>query len=150
MKRVWLIAFAILITACETVPPIEFGFDDFEPVTAEVTYPSTLPKISPLQCYPTESDCKVVGYKLSSDIDKLEAYQVLADSNTDIAALNAKALELAIQQSAELVIAGKANENLWKIREEQLIRERRLRQQDKWYYRILLLGAVVVGAVSAN
>ena len=151
MKRVLLIAFAILTTACETTPPpIDFGFEDFKPVQAEVTYPSTLPKISPLECWPSEVNCQVVGYTSSTDIDKLDAYKILAESNTALATLNAEVIELVLEQADELVVAGKASEQIWKIREEQLMRERIMRQQDKWYYRLLLLGVITAGALTAN
>lgn len=153
MKHLWLIAFAILMTACETVPPpIEFTFEKFETIDQKVTYPEELPKIRDLQCYPGESDaeCKIAGYTSSADIDVFETYKIRAESNTAIAQGNAEALESTIQQTEELVAAGRAQENITKIREEQLQFERWQRQIDKWYYRALLVLVGAAGIYAAN
>lgn len=149
MKHLLLIAFAILITACETAPPpLEFTFEKFETIEAEVTYPAELPKIAKLKCYPGEGDgnCKIVGYVDAADIDRLAAYKIRAEGNTTIAQANAEALESVLKQTAELVAAGQAEENITKIREEQLSTERMLRQQDKWFYRgmLALAGLAIV------
>lgn len=153
MKHLLLIASAILITACETTPPIELEtFEAFEAIDAEVTYPAVLPKIRDLECYPgeTDDDCKVAGYTSAADIDIFEAYKIRAEGNTGIAQGNAEALEYVLEQAAELVAAGKAAENITKIREEQLANERKLRQQDKWYYRLMLLFVGAAGVYAAH
>jgi hypothetical protein len=149
MKHLLLIAFAILITACETAPPpIEFTFEKFELIEAEAEYPKELGRIKDLECYPGEevdedNPCQVAGYTRSDDIDALEAYKIRAEGNTDVAQANAEAIDSLLGQAAELVSAGIASENIQKIREEQVQTERRARQQEKWYYRLMLL---LVGA----
>lgn len=153
MRHLLLIALAILITACETAPPpLEFTFEEFETIEAEATYPDELPKIRPLECYPggEDNDCSVAGYTLSEDIDAYEEYKIRAEGNTIIAQENAEALDGALGQAAELVAAGRAQEHIAKIREEQLRHERMLRQQDKWYYRIMLALAGAALVVTAN
>jgi len=153
MKHLSLIAFAILITACETAPPpLEFTFEEFETIEAEATYPDELPKLKPLECYPggEEDDCTVAGYTLPEDIDALEAYKIRAEGNTAVAQANAEALDGSLEQAAELVAAGRAQEHIAKIREEQLRHERMLRQQDKWYYRIMLALAGAALVVTAD
>ena len=145
MKHLWLIASAILMTACETVPPpMEFTFEEFKTIEAEVTYPEELPKLRELECYPGEADeCKIAGYTSTRDIDVFETYKIRAKSNTTIAQGNAEALEAVLEQADELVAAGKAQEQITRIREEQLYTERALRVREKWYYRAML---VLVGA----
>jgi len=146
MKLVWLIASAILITACEaTPPPIEFTFEKFEAIEATVTYPEELPKLQELECYPGEGDaCKIAGYSTEAALDTFAAYKIRATSNTTIAQNNGEALQTVLEQNEELIGAGKAAENIYKIREEQLQYERRQREIEKWYYRGLI--AIVTGA----
>lgn len=152
MRHLLLVALAISITACETgSPPIEFTFDNFELIEAEAEYPKPLGKIRDLECYPGEGeDCKVAGYTSGTDIDALEAYKIRAEGNTEVAQANAEAVDGLLAQQAELVAAGIAEENMRKIREEQLAWERQQRQREKWYYRLMLLLVGAAGVYSAN
>lgn len=153
MKHLWLVAFAILITACETAPPsIEFTFEKFELIEAEAEYPKELGKIKDLECYPGESDaeCKVAGYTSAADIDALEAYKIRAEGNTEVAHQNAVAIDALLGQAAELVSAGIASENIQKIREEQLQSERAARLREKWYYRLMLVLVGGAGVIASN
>ena len=144
MNHLWLIVLAISITACETIPePIEFTFHNLELITAEVEHPKELGKIRDLECYPSTQDCQIAGYTSGDDIDALEAYKIRAEGNTEVAANNADAIKLLLEQQQELVAAGIASENIQKIREEQLRFERQERIKEKWYYRLMLL---IVGA----
>ncbi len=142
MKVLWLIAFAILISGCETTPPIDFGstFADYQTTEKEVTYAKELPKIEKLQCYPDEGDqCHIVGYTSTDDIDRLETYKIRSEANVTIANENATALEYILEENKELVAAGRAQENITKIREEQLQFEKAERMREKWYYRLMLI-----------
>ena len=152
MKLLWPIAFAILITACETgPPPLDLStFEEFKTVEAEATYPDALPKLNELECYPDENSCRIAGYNSTADVDKLEAYKIVSEGNTAIAQANAEAVDSALAQSAELVAAGIAAEKISEIREEQLRIERQLRQQEKWYYRAMLALAGVAIVLTAD
>lgn len=144
-RQVLLIAFAILITACETAPPtIDYTFQEFKPIEAEITYPDALPMVRPLECYPSEEDCRVAGYTDPADIDALELFKIRAIGNTTIAEANANALEIMVEREEAILAASKAQESITRLREEQLAWERQQRTQDKWYYRILL--GLVIGA----
>ena len=150
MKHLLLIAFVFLMMGCETAPPMEFTFEKFETIEAEVTYPEELPKIRELECYPNVDQCKIAGYTSSDDIDVFEVYKVRAESNTSIAQGNAEALDAVLAQAEELVAAGQAQEQITRIREEQLFTERSLRQQDKWYYRAMIVLVGVAGVYAAR
>lgn len=153
MKHLLPIALAILITACESMPPpLEFTFENFELIEAQAEYPKELGKIKDLECYPGESDadCKVAGYTSADDIDALEAYKIRAEGNTEVAHHNAVAVDALLGQAAELVSAGIASENIQKIREEQLQSERQARLREKWYYRLMLLLVGAAGVYASN
>jgi len=144
MRLILLIVCASLITACETTPPeFNYEFATFTAVEAESTHPSPLPKLAPLECYPSVSDCPVVGYTRLADIDALEAHKELAIGNTEVAEANAQALDTMLEREEAILAAAKAQEQITKLREEQLAWERAERVREKWYYRIML---VLVGA----
>ncbi len=146
MKALWLIAFAILITGCETTPPVDFDttFADYEITEKEVTYAEELPKIKKLQCYPGEGDsCRIVGYTSTDDIDRLETYKIRSEANVTIANENATALEYILGENKELVAAGRSQEIITKFIQERLQFEKAERLREKWYYRLML---VFVGA----
>lgn len=145
MKHLLLVVLAISITACETIPePKEFTFAEVELIDAEAEHPKELGTIKDLECWPGEGDeCEIAGYSSADDIDALESYKIRAEGNTEVAEANANTVDLLLEQQAEFVAAGIASENIQKIREEQLAWERAKRQQEKWYYRLMLL---VVGA----
>lgn len=151
MRHLWLIALSLLMTACETIrPPIDFTFEEFELVTADVTYPEELPKMAKLECYPGEGDeCLVSAYSRIEDVDTFELYLIRADSNTTIAEQNAVALDATLEKANQIVLAGRSQENITKIIQEQLANSESQRKRDKWYYRgmlILMGGAVIVVA----
>lgn len=137
--------------ACVPTPPtIDFTFEEFKIVEAEVTYPEELPRIRDLECYPGEGDqCEVSAYSNIADIDTLDLYKIRAESNTTIAENNAIALEATLGKANQLVLAGRSQENITKIIQEQLAASEAQRIRDKWYYRgllVLLGGAIVLTA----
>lgn len=151
MKKVLLIACAVLITACESTPPsIEYTFEEFQPIEAEPVAASTLPKLARLECYPDAEDCLVVGYRDGEDVDTLEAYRELAQANTDIANENAQALEIMLEREQAILAAAKAQESVTRLREEQLAYERAERLREKWYYRIMIVLVGAAGVAAAD
>jgi len=151
MRLILLIVCASLISACETAPPtITYDFATFKAVEAEPTYPSSLPSIPPLECYPSNEQCDVVGYTRASDIDALEAHKELAIGNTEVAEANAMALEVMLDREEAILAAAKAQEQITKLREEQLAWERSERLREKWYYRVLLVAIGAAGVYAAS
>ena len=149
MRLTLLVAFAILMAGCESTPPtIDHEFETFEAIDAKVTFPDKLPRIVPLKCYPSEEECRVVGYTDSRSIDELEIYKTYAEGNTLIAEANADTATALIQREAAILAASKAQEGLTRLREEQLAWERSERRKDKWYYRVMivLIGGAAVYA----
>jgi len=151
MRKVLLIACAVLISGCETAPPtIEYTFEEFQPIEAEPVSASALPSLTPLECYPDEEDCLIAGYRDGEDIDSLEAYQVLAEANTEIANENAQALEIMLEREQAILAAAKAQESVTRLREEQLAYERSERLREKWYYRIMIVLVGAAGVAAAD
>lgn len=78
------------------------------------------------------------------DVDVLEAYQIIAEGNTEIARENAAALLMMERAYNELLWAGKGQQRLTEIQTELLEAERRAHFWDLWFYRALL-GLGIVG-----
>ena len=151
MQKLLLIACAVLMTACETAPPtIEHDFETFEAIDKEVAHPIGLPSIAPLECWPSEDDCQVVGYSRGTDVDALELYKVTSDGNFVAAQYNAEALEFMLDRDKAILAAAKAQESITRLREEQLAWERSERIREKWYYRIMLILVGAAGVAAAN
>lgn len=145
MKVLWLIVLSLSIAACETTQPrLDFTFEEFEIIEAEVQYPEELPTIAKLECYPGPGpDCLVSAYSRIEDVNTFELYLIRAESNTGIASGNAEALDATLQKANQMVLAGRSQENITKIIQEQLSFSESQRRRDKWYYRALgLLGAI--------
>ncbi len=141
-----LLGLLLLMAGCATSPPpIDWGFENFETVDAEAEFPRELPTIRPLGCLPSPEDCQLVGYTTTAEVDVLEAYKITAEGNTEIAQANAEVVNLLIQQQKELVAAGVAEENIRKIREEQLSWTRSEMEKQKWFYRGVLVLLAAVG-----
>lgn len=151
MKLALLIACAVLTTACSTAPPsIDYTFEEFKAVEAESTPATALPSLKPLQCYPTEDACEVVGYTDGEDVDRLEAYREISESNVEVADNNAQALDVMLEREDAILAAAKAQESITKLREEQLAWERAERTREKWYYRVLIVLVGAAGVYAAN
>ncbi len=149
MKLHWPIVCVILISGCETAPPtINYTFQEFKSIEAEATEPLPLPDLVPLECYPSEEECNVVGYKSPENVAKLEIYTTAAKSNTAIAEGNATIINTLIARDAELISAGQAQETITALRMEQLAWERQERIRDRWFYRIALT-LVTIAAIDA-
>ena len=145
MRHLLLAVLAALMIGCEPSPPIlDNTFAEFQVTDKEVTSPEVLPKLIPLDCFPEEGDgCQIAGWTSTDSIDTFENYKIISESNTEIAQANAEGLQTAIEEIKELVYAGREQEKITQIREEQLQFERTQRQIEKWYYRVML---VLVGA----
>lgn len=83
------------------------------------------------------------------DIDcwrKLDAYDVVAIGNYDIAVANTEALRTTEMAYDVLVEAGKLQNQLSDIRQDLLDQERTAHTMDTWFYRgLITLGIVAVG-----
>ena len=144
--RLILVPFFLFLVACQTAPPpITFEFENFELETLTASSPRILGSIAPLSCFPSDTDCRAVGYSDTGDVDALEAYKIIAEGNTEIAEANAATVDLLKQQVELLVAAGKATEHIQKIREEQLAWEREQRTRETWFYRAFIAVLVVAG-----
>lgn len=146
MRLILPIAFAILISACETTPPeLAHTFEEFEAVSEDVkaVWPNELPKIKSLECYPSNEDCKIAGYTDMADIDTFETFKELAIGNTEIADNSADAIDDLLERDEAMLAAAKQQEQITNLREEQLAYVRQLQRQEKWYYRgmLALIGA---------
>jgi hypothetical protein len=76
----------------------------------------------------------------------LEAFDIVAAGNTDIARGHAEALRKTEAAYDALIEAGKYQQQLAEWREELLHEERKQRTMDKWYYRgLIALGLIAVG-----
>lgn len=139
------------MTACATSPEpeYEYTFQTFEALDKEPVYASELPELSELECYPSADDCQVVGYTDGEDVDKLEAYTVLAESNSANTNTNAEIVQTMLEREAVIIAAGRDQENITNFVEQQLAWEREQRNREKWYYR-LLLGIVTVAGMFAG
>lgn len=145
MRLLLLSVFAILTAACETTPPtIDYTFEEFEPIESEIVDPTPLPSLPKLQCFPSDDDCQVAGYSTTNDIDEFERYKIISEANSEIATANTETAKLLIEREEAILAAAKAQETITNLREEQLDFERKMRQQEKWYYRVLL--GLVIGA----
>jgi hypothetical protein len=151
MRLLLLIALASLTTACSTAPPeITYDFETFKAIEAEATHPSDLPKVAPLECIPSEDNCQGVGYTRTSDVDTLETFKELAIGNTEVAGANAEAVETMLAREDAILAAAKAQEQITRLREEQLAWERAERTREKWYYRVLIVLVGAAGVAAAN
>lgn len=140
-----LIALASLTTACETAPPtIHYDFETFEAVNTEVADPIPLDRPATLKCYPSEEDCRIVGYTTEAEIDALERFKIQAEGNTEIAKANADGARFMMAREEAILAASKAQESITRLREEQLAFERSERRKEKWYYRALI--GILIGA----
>lgn len=77
---------------------------------------------------------------------RLDAYDVVANGNTEIAIANTSALRKTEAAYDSLVEAGKLQQQLSHIRQELLEEERRAHTLDNWYHRglLVLFGAALV------
>lgn len=151
-QHLLLIAFAILIVGCSSNRPdvAPYEFQTFESVNAEITRPSELPDVAPLECWPSQDDCRVAGYTNPDDVKALDVFKILAEGNTEVAADNAQALAIMVEREEAILAAAKAQESITRLREEQLAWERRERQREKWYYRILLGVSIAAGLYASG
>ena len=77
--------------------------------------------------------------------EALDAYDIAAQANYEIATLNAHALQKSEGAYDSLIEAGKLQSQLAMIREEMLERERQAHTMDNWFYRVI----IVLGLIGA-
>ena len=75
----------------------------------------------------------------------LDAYDIVAIGNTDIAQANADALRKTEAGYDALIEAGKLQQQLSQIRQEILEEERKAHMHDKWFYQ----GIIALGLLAA-
>lgn len=78
----------------------------------------------------------------------LDEYDIVAWGNYNIAKGNTEALRNTEAAYDALVQGGKYQQQLADFREELLQDERTQRSQDKWFYRVVISGLVILGAVA--
>lgn len=76
----------------------------------------------------------------------LDAYDIAASANYEIALANADALRKSDASYDALIEAGKLQQQLAVIRQEMLEQERQAHTRDNWFYRIVIvLGLIGIG-----
>ena len=131
---IWL---ACCLTGCAT--PIEIPQWDIEPQIQNVTFPVEPPE-KPVPSYTTDTE---VTFDLEA-FRALVAWSVVAEGNYDIAQANAVSLQHQIDAYNALLEAGKLQQQMSEIREEQLQLERNDHTMDNWFYR----GIIAVGIIA--
>ena len=129
----------LILGACASNPPVQVpNWDNAQRPDTTVTDPIDLPKLCEI---PRDGSWSPGCWLIFVD-----EYEVIAEGNTEIAAANAGALRKTEAAYDALVQAGKFQQELAVFREELLEAERRQRSWDKWYYRAVLGGLIIVGA----
>ena len=75
----------------------------------------------------------------------LDMFDIVASTNKVIAQANANALRTSDAAYDSLIEAGKLQQQLSRIRQEMLERERRAHTMDNWFYRITIILGIGVG-----
>jgi hypothetical protein len=78
----------------------------------------------------------------------LDKYDIVAWGNYNIAQGNTDALRKTEEAYSALIQGGKYQQELAKFREELLLEERNQRSQDKWFYRVAIVGLVAIMGVA--
>ena len=144
-----LLSWTLGISGCNLLPdkpePIDFPstFSEIQPIDKEVVSPTPLPLLPVAVCLPSPQDCTYVGFD-SNGFTELEIYGVIASSNYEVATYNANAARHAITGYNELILAGRSQETVTQIREEQLQLERKESAYDIFWHRVLIIGMIVI------
>ena len=129
-KKAYLLVF--LLAGCATTPnPWDFDVD-----TTPTERPLELPDFpSPIDFTETEVTFDLEGAK------SLTEYQVVAETNTEVASLNADQSDNLKTASSHLVKAGQAQHALTELQKEILEEERRHNMWERIGYWALIIGA---------
>ena len=127
------------LSACAT-ERLELPAWDIPEASAQVTQPLALPDLPPI-----ELDGDVATLDRAAVLALLQ-YQQAAEANHDIAADNGAALASQSAAYNELIEAGKLQQEIARIREEQLELARREAFVMRWFYRgtLVLLAAAAL------
>lgn len=154
MRLILLSLCAVLMIGCETAPPEErdYTFQEMELVGEDfsATTGQPLPKLEELRCYPSTEDCKVAGYTDPKAVATLDAFRAIAKENYTIANLNAEAIEALQQRIDELILAGRLEEEISALRQEDFEFEKSMMRRSIWYHRVLLVLAIGAGIAVAG
>ena len=139
--KTWIVLWgALMIGACATNQPINVPeWEDAQRPEAAITYPIELPQLCEISA---SGQWSVACWR------RLEAYDIVASGNTDIARDNAEALRSTEEAYDALIRAGKYQRELARIRQEMLNEERRQRTWDRWFYRTVLAGLAIIGVAT--
>ena len=133
MKALMILLTGLSLVGCETnhvqLPDWELAARVPTPVTDPTPLPDIcIPPFESLECY-----------------EALDAYDIVAMGNTEIAQTNADALRKTEAGYDALIEAGKLQQQLSQIRQEILEEERKAHMHDKWFYQ----GIIVLGLLAA-
>lgn len=128
----------VLTSASCTTAPVSLPDWDLAArnVDVEVVDPAAVPVLCDI---PLDGVWSVVCWK------QLDAYDIVAKANYEIALANASALRKSDAAYDQLIEAGKLQSQLAQIRQDMLEQERRAHTLDNWFYR----GVIALGLIGA-
>lgn len=133
MKALMILLTGLYLAGCTTEPVQLPNWELAARTPVPITDPTPLPDI----CIPPFESLEC--YKA------LDAFDIVAIGNTEIAQANADALRKTEAGYDALIEAGKLQQQLSQIRQEILEQERRAHMYDKWFYQgIIALGLLAV------
>ncbi len=135
----WLILLSALITAACASEPVQLpDWDIAEREQRQLVAPKQLPDLCEI---PMNGQWSVECWQ------RLDAHDIIAEGNFEIAQSLASALEASDASYDQLLGAAKVQQELSQIRQELLKQERRAHAMDNWFYRAIialgLLGAAL-------
>ncbi len=145
MKILMLLLIVLTLGACASQPersPPDWGSAAID--TTTVTDPAELPLICPIKVL-TTSTGERVGTWSAGCWSVFEAFEIVAEANTEIAQANANALRNTEAGYNSLVKAGEMQQELTEFNGELLKEERQEHWLDNMIYRVIIaLGLVAV------
>lgn len=141
MKRLAILLIAGIVAGCATTPtPSPWNIPKIEDAA---TQPADLPTLPEAQVIRSDGVEYLAFTRGGAGV--LQAFVETAESNTEIAAANAAALDATSEGYNSLIDAGASQRRLADLRQELLEEERRAHKVDSWLYRALLGVAAVAG-----
>lgn len=130
----WTLSLIVLIAAgcasAPTTPPPDWNVDIER---GPVTEPRELPALCAIPWDEQDVTCW----------NQLDAFDVVAEGNTDIAQANADALKAEQQATDAFIQAGQLQQQLTRFYLEQLEAEKTARNIDNWTYRVLIALGII-------
>ena len=138
MKNWMLLLTVSILVGCVSNPVSEPDWTVAEREPSEVADPIPLPTL-----------CEIPWSRKSIECWKaLDNHDIVSSGNYDIAVANAEALRNTEQAYDALVQAGKAQQEVTRFKQELLEHERQQREQEKWWYRAIILSGLIAWGLS--